>query len=346
MNYDILKSSDKIWDIYTVKNDYQINETNNNLKRNSEIIKNPLASEYLFKNEKVPEYPNGEGFALCLTHDVDEIYFPWSHLLQAIIYYAKKMNTHGIINSFHWKFRKKESPYLDFKKILDLEKTYNVRSTFFFLATEKDPIRFRYVIEDATEIIKDIQSEGFEIGLHGGYYAYNNLEDIIQQKIRLERVSNSQVIGYRNHYLNFNVPQTWYYLTKAGFTYDSTIGYNTNNGFRNGMCHPYKPYDRNINNYINIIEIPPIIMDSAFPKGTLVTNWWELKKMLKVVEKNHGVLTVNFHNEVFHAPYKADFMKLYVHLLEEGRRRKAWMTNASEIHDWWRKKYIEEDIIT
>ena len=58
---------------------------------------------------------------------------------------------------------------------MQLEEKYDAKSTFFFLATEKDPVRLRYNIEDIEEKLGEIKDRGFEIGLHGGYYSYNNI---------------------------------------------------------------------------------------------------------------------------------------------------------------------------
>ena len=54
------------------------------------------------------------------------------------------------------------------------------------------------------------------------------------------------MIGYRNHYLRFKLPETWKYLADAGFEYDTTLGYSNALGYRNGMCHPFRPYDRSL----------------------------------------------------------------------------------------------------
>lgn len=339
MRYEALRSNEKLWDMYSAKHDYPRADSTLGLEESNPIL-TPLASECLISQGAI-EYPEKRNFAICFTHDVDEIYMPMSHFLQSTYHYARRMDITGVKDSLMWKLRKSKCPYLDFRKILDIEKDHGVKSTFFFLATKEDALRSRYSIEDTAEILREIEADGFEVGLHGGFYAYRDLGEITEQKARLERYTHQRVRGYRNHYLNFSVPMTWRYLKKAGFLYDSTFGYNLYNGFRNGMSHPYKPYDRIRGEFIDLIEIPPIIMDSAFRRGPPSTSWEELLRIVKMVEKTHGVLTVNFHNEAFHAPYKAGFLSLYTRLLEEGVKRHAWLTNATEIYSWWRDNCIE-----
>jgi peptidoglycan/xylan/chitin deacetylase (PgdA/CDA1 family) len=341
MNYEALKSKEDLWDLYSAKDEYPGVNSKTHENTTPKIITSPIVSKGLLEKQTIPDYPNGGKFAICLGHDVDEIYFPLSHFAQSALHNIKHINPKGVWDSIVWKIDKTKSPYLKFTKILDLEKTYDVKSSFYFLATEKDILRFRYKLEDAAEIIKQIEDEGFEIGLHGGYYAYNDQQEILAEKTRLEKLTKGKIIGYRNHYLKFDVPTTWHLLKKAGFSYDATLGYNTGNGFRNGMCHPYKPYDRNNEKFIDLIEIPLIVMDSAFQKGPTEVHWKEVERLINEVERNQGVLTVNFHNDVFHSSYKSGFMKIYEKLLTEGKRRNAWITNGAEIFNWWNTNCIK-----
>ena len=71
------------------------------------------------------------------------------------------------------------------------------------------------------------------------------------------------IIGARNHVLRFKTPDSWVMLAKAGFKYDTTFHYHDMVGFRNGMCHPFYPFDLNKNNTIEILEIPLIVSDIA-----------------------------------------------------------------------------------
>jgi hypothetical protein len=38
----------------------------------------------------------------------------------------------------------------------------------------------------------------------------------------LESVLEKEVVGFRNHFLRFRIPDTWELLSKAGFKYDTT----------------------------------------------------------------------------------------------------------------------------
>jgi peptidoglycan/xylan/chitin deacetylase (PgdA/CDA1 family) len=288
------------------------------------------------------EYPENKKFAVCLTHDVDEIYPPLKHTLLSSFYYMKNLNFNGLKNLLFWKYKGKDySPYRNFKEIMNLEEKYGAKSSFYFLTTGNDIKRFRYDIEDLKNELGSIVDKGWEVGLHGGYYAYNDLEEMETEKRRLEKVLGKAVIGYRNHYLRFKVPETWDLLAKAGFKYDTTFGYNDMIGFRNGMCHPFKPFNLSTNKEIGILEIPLIIMDGAlFDSVKSFEEAWEItKRLIDTVEKYNGVLTLLWHNNVFNCPFREKWKKLYEKILEYSYKKNAWMTSGEEIWRWWEHGY-------
>ena len=172
--------------------------------------------------------------------------------------------------------------------------------------------------------------------LHGGHTAYNTLDEIKEKKKRLENVLGKTVIGYRNHFLKFKVPDTWELLSKAGFKYDTTFGYADCVGFRNGMCHPFKPFNLNTGKEIDILEIPLTVMDcTLFDYMRLdFDKAWDVTKMLiDRVEKHKGIITILWHNTYM----VNDKLKFYEKILNYCYEKKAWMTSGEEIEKWWSK---------
>jgi peptidoglycan/xylan/chitin deacetylase (PgdA/CDA1 family) len=221
---------------------------------------------------------------------------------------------------------------------MDLEKKYCAKSTFYMMTTERDPRRFRYDIEDIADEVRFIAGSGWEIGLHGGYYSCHDLDAIKREKSRLERVLEKEVIGYRNHYLRFHVPDTWDILEKCNFKYDTTYGYTNMVGFRNGMCHPFRPYHQQRRQWMDIYELPLNVMESAMFDFAKPHEAWEIiKRLLEKVELNKGVITILWHNNVFSCPYREHWGAIYEKILQYGRERNAWMTSGEEIWRWWKE---------
>lgn len=337
--YDSIQRNKELWDLYTRKEEYFPRQLDlygrfvYAYSTNRDIFE-PRVSRHLVDNGYEIEYPDGKQFAVCLTHDVDEIYPPRKHTLLSTLTCLKRLDFSGIKQQVFWNLHGKEkSPYWNFQEIMDLEEKYDARSSFYFLATDADIRRFRYNIEDLEGELGQIVDQGWEVGLHGGYYAYNDLEEILQEKERLEQVLGRKVTGYRNHYLRFCVPDSWEILEKAGFGYDTTLGYPDMIGFRNGMCHPFRPYNLLNDMEISILEIPLVIMD-----GTLFGSvksydeaWQVAKRLIDTVAECHGVLTLNWHTNTFNCSFKSSWPYLYEKILAYCREKKAWMTCGEKI---------------
>lgn len=341
--YELLKQNPKMWDLFTKNEEYFPNKLDKHdrfIYANSKdkCVLEPEVSKYLVKNGMGVEYPDGRKFAVCLTHDIDAIYPTSIHSFLASLSCIKSLNFSEFKSHVLWRTRgKKYSPFLNFKQIIDLEEKYNAKSSFYFIATEKDPLRFRYDIEDIESELGFIADNGWEVGLHGGYYSYNDLEEIRKEKKRLEAAFGKSVIGYRNHYLKFKIPDSWELLSKAGFKYDTTFGYSDMVGFRNGMCHPFVPYNLNLNQEIGILEIPLVIMDTTLFDFTKSYGdaWKYAKELIDNVEKYNGVITLLWHNHVFSYPCRNHWAKLYDKILKYCYEKNAWITSGNEIYNWW-----------
>jgi len=337
--YNIIRENPEIWHIFTREEEYsspvldQHDRFQFSQSKYKEILK-PIVSEYLIKNGFGISYPENKPFCVCLTHDVDEIYPPLQHTFLSSLACCKKFDIDGIKKQIFWRFSNKEkSPYWNFNQIMDIEAKYEAQSSFYFLATDSDIRRFRYKIEDLEGELGSISDQGCEVGLHGGYYAYDNLEEVLKEKHRLEKVLEKKIIGFRNHYLRFKVPNSWVLLAKAGFEYDSTLAYSEILGFRNGMCHPFFPYDLTTGTYENIIELPLSMMDSTLfsISKTFVDAWHHAEQCINIVEKYQGVLVINWHSNSFNCAYKRQWQKLYEKILDHCYQKNAWMTNGQEI---------------
>ena len=341
---DDIRQREELWDLYTRKEEYSPLQVDyhgrfmSTYSINRNNVLEPTVSRHLIENGHTMEYPDCKQFAVCLTHDVDEIYPPLKHTSLSTLTCLRRLDLNGIREQALWKFHGKEkSPYWNFREIMELEGEYGARSTFYFLATDRDIRRFRYNIWDLEGELGQIVDQGWEVGLHGGYYAYNSPEEMSQEKGQLERVLGKQVTGYRNHYLRFKVPDSWEFVSKAGFQYDTTLGYPDMVGFRNGMCHPFRPYNLYNDTEVNILEIPLMIMDSVlFDTFKNYDESWRVAKMLiDVVASCNGVLTINWHTSNLNCPFRSSWSRLYEMILKYCHGRDAWMVGGDDIRKWW-----------
>jgi hypothetical protein len=177
-----------------------------------------------------------------------------------------------------------------------------------------------------------IAAAGGEAGLRGGHRAYCDPPALGAEERRLEGVTGRPVVGYRNDFLRFRVPETWEHLSHAGFRYDTTFGYADCVGFRNGMCHPFKPYDLRTGREIDILEIPLTIMDGTLDQYMRLDagKAWEVtRRLIDATERCHGVITILWHNTYM----EGEWLKLYENIIRYCREKGAWMTSGENIAD-------------
>lgn len=347
-----LKQDKELWDLFTRKEEYSPLFLDKHRRfpyylSNNRSILEPIVSTFLVENGFVVEYPEDKRFAVCLTHDVDVVYFSKVD----IGFYATRSLLRRKIKSALKTYPKmigKWKLLWNFKDIMELEEKYDAKSSFYFLALHQEDSDFNYEIEDLENELGNIADNGWEVGLHGGHNAPYSLDEIKEEKQRLERVLGKKLIGYRSHFLRFRIPTTWELLGRAGFKYDTTFGYVGMLGFRNGMCHPFKPFSLNTDKEIEILEIPLNIQDvtlgERYMKLDANVALEVIKHVIDTVEKLGGVVTIVWHNnrllnEDFGTlDFDEDFnRRFYEHILKYSYEKNAWITSGEEIWKLWDK---------
>ena len=305
----------------------------------------PVVSNYLYEQGYKPTYPDNKPFAVCLTHDIDSLYSSYLSRFYHIALSLLNKDKAEFIRYLKSLINRKK-PLTNLIEIMALEEGFHAKSSFYMMALKPGERDFNYDVEDFRDLIREIDAKGWEIGLHGGHEAWNSLEILTREKKRLEDALGKEVIGYRNHYLHFKVPDTWEILHKAGIKYDATLGYADCAGFRNGMCHPYYPYNLNTGETIEIMEVPLIVMD-----GTLFDGYMRLERddafrlvteLIDAVEKVHGVFTLLWHNSyLIEGTWQRE---MYERILAYCHQKNAWMTSGKEIYDWYHEQQLAVDV--
>ena len=333
---DKIRAETEMWDLFTKKEEYnplfldQYERFPYYLSKHRDVM-DPILSKYLIDHGLDPKYPDGKKFAVCLTHDIDVI----KQTITNCAFESVKSTIRGDYkNSLQYTISgldKKQHPYRDFERIMEIEDKYGAKSSFYFLALKPEERDYNYDLEEISDEIRDISDNGWEVGLHGGHESYNNIKVTVQEKKILEDIIGKKVVGYRNHYLKFKIPDTWEMLSEAGFKYDTTFGYADCAGFRNGMCHPFKPFNLNTGKEIDILEIPLVIMDRTFSRDYMRLDFegaWKLTKLLiNRVEQYNGVITILWHNNFM----TGEYLKFYEKILKYCSDKNAWMTSGEEI---------------
>jgi len=338
--HEILRQDPEIWDLFTRKEEYDnlIRDKYDRFpyysSKNRDIFE-PKASQRLVEHGYTIKYPNDAPFAVCLTHDIDSVYQSILSKGLSTLSPLKKGKLSEVIHTIY-RMRSKKVPFCNFSTIMDLEEKYGANSSFFFMVENPCEQNFAYNIEDLEPEICEIIDRGWEVGLHGGHTTYLNSQEMKKKKELLEKVTHKPVLGYRNHFLRFKIPDTWEYLSKVGFQYDSTLGYADCVGFRSGICHPFRPFNLNTDHAINILEIPLIVMDGTLDSTYMRLDdegkWNYIKLLIDRVASCHGVFTLLWHNTYFIGENRERYERILAYCKMKG----AWLASGERILDWWK----------
>lgn len=332
------------------------------------LLYRPVVDEhYLEDGGKKPTWPDGKPFAVCLTHDVDEV----SLFTLKQSFRAKTMQLSRTRSAYE-KFiislsfittsvrayvrHKQRDPLHCYEKWLGVEKEIGARSTFFFwpglssvsrrhisdcLYELHDSVVFDNQKCSIAEMIREIDCRGWEIGLHPSWYSVNDINELKRQKKSLENITGHEIVSVRQHYLHYDIRHTPKIHSTAGFKYDSTLGFNDNIGFRFGTCHPWYLHDLVSNQAQSVLEVPLIIQDTAIlgsVKGMSLdeeTAFQYIIQLSESVEKVGGILTLLWHPNYIIRP---EWWNLYLRILRYLKSKNAWFGSVKEVGSWWQKE--------
>lgn len=310
---------------------------------------------------EVPPKPANCAFTVCLTHDVDFVgirdhrcdHTFWGFLYRCLV--ASCLN--AIRGRLSWSkcirnLRAALSLPLVYLGILEdfwlqefehyqqIEK--GLGSTFFFIpfpntpgALDKGPAPARRAAKYDVFAIKDhiqrLIRGGCEIGVHG-IDAWRDPESASRELQQVGQAARQPVAGARMHWLYW-APSTPKNLEEAGFTYDSTFGYNDAVGFRAGTTQPFRPIGAD-----RLLELPLNIQDSAlFYQDRMNLSETEALRVCREVIGStlefYGTLTINWHTRSL-SPERlwGDF---YRNLLKELRTHSVWFGTARAVTEWF-----------
>lgn len=302
-----------------------------------------------------------KNYTLVLTHDVDFLclrnykFFSKTSLkfikdclfINMVRVVKKDMNIFDYCQSFLWGLSYPAvqlgiipDPWeINIKRIRKLEKKYRVRSTFFFIPYKNKagfinehlpaPQRrqAKYDIQDYKELLKCLEINGWEVGIHGINAHINSTDAAKELSVFKNILQDKKKWGIRMHWL-YQTPQLWRNLKKAGYYYDATYGSNEEIFFDENKYDLFKKD--------GIWILPLNIQD-----GTLLAKWrknlsqknawFEIEKLLDFAKKRSAVVTVLWHNSSFGPP--CYWGKVYEKILKKAKQDNADIKRAVDAVD-------------
>jgi hypothetical protein len=231
---------------------------------------------------------------------------------------------------------------IQFDRYAEIER--GLPSTFFFIPYKNRPgldhegrtakgRAVKYDIGDIPEEVEKLSARGCEIGLHG-IDAWHSAERAADEKMRVGGMTHRPALGVRMHWLFYSA-DTPGVLEGAGFSYDSTVGYNDAVGYRAGTGQAFRLPGT------TLYELPLLVMDTALlTPGRMglseIEAFERIREICARISTNGGAFTINWHHRSVGPERFWD--DLYIRVIEELKRSGAMFSTAQEAVSWFEKR--------
>jgi hypothetical protein len=297
----------------------------------------------------VVPWPEGHRWAALISHDLDVVdwwgLFPllrmvelamkgsWSLAGRVSRAARRSIGRHPVSRGVH--------------SILQLEAHHGIRPTWFVICGNGGPRSFlagdvTYNPEgsESRKILAALTQAGHEIGLHASFGTVHNAALMAEQRRRLSRLSNTPVVGVRQHFLRMRPGQTQRQMAAAGLEYDATWGYADRNGFRLGVADVVPAWDQSQEATLPLDVLPLIWMDRALSKyagveepGRWIEDARDLMRECKAVE---GLWVGLWHPNTMEALGFPGAEPAFVSLLQALADDRPYFGSAHKLVQWRR----------
>jgi peptidoglycan/xylan/chitin deacetylase (PgdA/CDA1 family) len=314
-----------------------------------------------------PLWPEGRPFAVCVSHDVDliaEAVTPRQALRSMRLSLLgagpsrrermTRLARPGVRAARALAHGLSQAPAAEaLERCVELERDRGVTASYFFTVYPGaaghrydctyalgDRCRFGGARVTVADVARQLDREGFEVGLHGSYNSAFAEDRLTAEKDELEQATGLTVASIRQHFLHWDARVTPHLHSRAGFSADSTLGFNRNIGFRAGTSLPFRWFDVGRDSAVDVVELPMLVGDVALLRSDALELGPELAEETLVgrlddIAEVGGVATLNFHPNSVENP---DYLALFRRAIDYGTERGAWFASVRDLDAWFRAR--------
>ena len=195
----------------------------------------------------------------------------------------------------------KKDPFDTFEELITLQKEYAIKTLFFFSVGDYTTFDKNTSSRNTSyqSLIKSVADYAI-VGLHPSYFTSRDESKLNKEKLRLEGIVNRPIEKSRQHYLRFDLPETYHNLINLEVKEDYTMGYAAHYGFRASTCTPFCFYDLDYEIQTPLKVFPFAVMDGTLKDYLKLPNKKSFEVILDLanqVKKVDGTFITLFHNE-------------------------------------------------
>lgn len=195
-----------------------------------------------------------------------------------------------------------KDPNDNFDRHLELLDRYGLKAVYFFQTgpygrydKNISPLHPHF-----RKIVQQIADKGHAIGLHPSYASNSNAQQIAAEKNILEHITGRPVTASRQHFLKFDLPDTFEALCSIGITDEYSMGYSDTPGFRASTAHAFKWFNLNKNEATGLRIHPFSAMDVSYKQHGVMSSEEAInaiRQQKALLKKAGSPFTFIFHNE-------------------------------------------------
>ena len=296
-------------------------------------------------------WPNGEKLAVCLTHDVDVIQKWYLYSLVRSLELIKSGQLSSLGKTFWGVLNglvSRQNPALSFDQMTSAEQRFFFKSSFYFMLGKpglqtllSSDVTYDLAKPEILQKAKEVLGKGFEVGLHASRNTFLDSQTLQEEKTKLEHLIESPISGLRQHFLRARFPESWVDQKECGFSYDTTLGFADQAGYRASFAFPFYVYDLTNDRKLDFMELPLVVMDRTYSKYLCVSPE-EMKRhvigMFTELEDFGGLATILWHTHMVGALGFPGYPRLYEEILDFVHEKGYFVAPGKEIAEWWRKR--------
>jgi hypothetical protein len=277
----------------------------------SGFLEKPVIDIWAFKllkelKEKFPDYAyQKRSYNYVSTIDIDNAFaYKYKNFIRTfggLINDMLQLRLFEVWNRLLVILNIRKDPFDTFNKLLRIKNSENVKTIFF--CSIGDYTTFDTNVSAAKNkyrlLIKDLVDYAI-VGLHPSYFTMQNAALLKKEKERLESITNTPIRKSRQHYLRFNLPETYQQLIDLEITEDYSMGYASQLGFRASTCSPFYFYDLDFEIQTPLKVFPFALMDTTlndYLKNTPKQSLGKIRDLKNEVKAVNGTFITLFHNE-------------------------------------------------
>ncbi|MFA5879138.1 MAG: polysaccharide deacetylase family protein [Candidatus Margulisiibacteriota bacterium] len=199
--------------------------------------------------------------------------------------------------------------------IMKISEKNKLTSYFFFMSGGKNRNDhfYSYNKNFLNNLIQEIKNRGHIIGFHPSFDTYDNKVMWNSEIDLLTQTVNAEILYSRQHFLRFNVPETWEIAEANKIIGEFSLGYPETPGFRCGICYDYPVFNFLTKKVLQLRAYPLIFMENSL-LGNFITDpdkiYNIVEKYVKIVKQYHGNYVFLWHNHLL-----KNYLELYPKLI-------------------------------